>query len=102
MFRIEPRETHKIFSKDEIQSKILDLSFNQKIQNIIGMQIADLVAYPIGKWVLDSTRKNKAFEIIEPKLHKKYGAQESPSPPIFDYIIHISCQVKQKNLVKLV
>jgi len=90
MFRIESRETHNdqklsvvydnfkntkhtIFSKDEIQSKILDLSFNQKIQNIVGMQIADLAAYPIGKWVLDDTKENKAFEIIKPKLHRKYG-----------------------------
>ncbi len=88
MFRIESRETHndqklsevyerfrnndhRLFSKDEIQSKLTDLSFNQKTQNIAGMQIADLVAYPIGKWVLDSNKENKAFTIIEKKLHRK-------------------------------
>lgn len=88
IFRIESRETHndqklsliyesfkntnqKIFTKDEINSKLLDLSFNQKVQNIIGMQIADLVAYPIGKWVLDKSKENKAFDIIEPKFHRK-------------------------------
>lgn len=93
MLRIESRETHndqklsliyesfrtskqKIFSKDEIRSKLLDLSFNQKIQNIIGMQIADLVAYPIGSWVLDKTRENKAFEVIRPKIHRKYGTAD--------------------------
>lgn len=90
MFRIESRETHNdqklsevyehfrttdhsLFKKDEIQSKLTDLSFNQKTQNIAGMQIADLVAYPIGKWVLDNSRENKAFTIIEKKLHKKPG-----------------------------
>lgn len=90
IFRIESRETHndqklsliyenfkntkqKIFSKNEIAKKLLDLSFNQKIQNIIGMQIADLVAYPIGSWVLDKSRENKAFAIIEPKFHRKPG-----------------------------
>ena len=88
MFRIESRETHndqklsevyerfrndnhRLFNKDEIQSKLTDLSFNQKIQNIAGMQIADLVAYPIGKWVLDSSKENKAFVVVEKKLHKK-------------------------------
>lgn len=86
MFRIESRETHndqklakvyedsrykdhKIFKKEEIQSKLVDLSFNQKIQNIIGMQLADLVAYPIGRWVLDSAKENKAFTYIEKKFH---------------------------------
>lgn len=86
MFRIESRETHndqklanvyegfrqkdqKIFKKDEIQSKLVDLSFNQKIQNIIGMQLSDLVAYPIGRWVLDKTKENRAFPYIEKKFH---------------------------------
>jgi hypothetical protein len=88
MFRIESRETHndqklsevyelfrntnhRLFNTEEIQSKLTDLSFNQKIQNIAGMQIADLVAYPIGKWVLDNSKENKAFTIIQKKLHKK-------------------------------
>lgn len=89
MFRIESRETHNdrilakeyeefkkgdsMFSADEIQSKLVDLSFNQKSQNIAGMQIADLVAYPIGKWVMDNTRENPAFEIVKKKLHQKEG-----------------------------
>lgn len=58
---------------DEVQRKLVDLSFNQKTQNVAGHQIADLVAYPIGKWVLDRTKENKPFEIIERKLHKKNG-----------------------------
>lgn len=86
IFRIESRETHndqklakvyedfrykdhKMFKKEEIQSKLVDLSFNQKMQNIIGMQLADLVAYPIGRWVLDKTKENKAFSYIEKKFH---------------------------------
>ena len=89
IFRIESRQTHNdeklaevyesfrdkdqgMFKKDEIQAKLVDLSFNQKSQNIIGMQIADLVAYPIGKWVLDNSKENKVFEIIEKKFHKSY------------------------------
>lgn len=87
IFRIESRETHndqklaqvyesfrsqdhQLFKKEEIESKLLDLSFNQKMQNIVGMQVADLVAYPIGRWVLDKTKENKAFTYIEKKIHK--------------------------------
>ena len=90
IFRIESRETHndqklaevyegfkskdhKLFKIEEMQSKLADLSFNQKTQNIAGMQIADLVAYPIGKWVLDSAKENKPFQIIERKFHSKNG-----------------------------
>ena len=52
---------------------VTDLSFNQKTQNVVGHQIADLVAYPIGRWVLNSEEENKPFEIIKTKLHKKGG-----------------------------
>ena len=92
VLRIESRETHndrklsevyedfrnkdhRYFKTDEIQSKMSDLSFNQKTQNIAGMQIADLAAYPTGRWVIDSKRENKSFEVIEPKIHKKPGSK---------------------------
>ncbi|MFA5162169.1 MAG: DUF3800 domain-containing protein [Elusimicrobiales bacterium] len=89
MFRIESRETHndkeladvydnfrqgnKWFAKSEIQAKLLDLSFNQKSQNVAGMQIADLAAYPIGRKVLNPQRDNLAFDIIKPKIYSKSG-----------------------------
>lgn len=96
MFRMESRETHNdrklaevyerfrandcfrssgqvMFKKEEIQSKCLDLSFNQKTQNIIGHQIADLAAYPVGTYVLNKKEKNKTFEVIKNKLHNKGG-----------------------------
>lgn len=91
LFRAESRETHNdkqlaetyerfrekgsggYIDSVEVKRKFTDLSFNQKIQNIVGHQIADLVAYPIGKWVLDKSKGNKAFEIIEQKFHRKNG-----------------------------
>lgn len=90
IFRIESRETHndrklaevyekfrvenhKLFKKEEILTKFLDFSFNQKTQNIAGHQIADLIAYPIGVFVLDSKRGNRSFDIIKPKFHCKDG-----------------------------
>lgn len=63
----------EFIKSDEVQRKLVDLSFNQKSQNVIGHQIADLVAYPIGRWVIDKTKENKPFNIIEPKFHKKNG-----------------------------
>lgn len=90
IFRIESRETkndrklaevyekfrsenHKLFAKEEIQSKFADLSFNQKTQNIPGHQIADLIAYPTGVFVLDNARRNRSFEVIRSKFHQKNG-----------------------------
>ena len=79
IFRIESRETHndrklaevyeefrlsdqRYFKKEEIQSKFVDLSFNQKTQNIAGHQVADLAAYPIGVSVLDGKRENNMIK----------------------------------------
>lgn len=90
IFRIESRETHndqklakiyddfrntnhKIFPLTEVQTKLADLSFNQKTQNIVGMQIADLVAYPIGRWALSRDGENKPFDIVKTKFHTKNG-----------------------------
>lgn len=90
IMRIESRETHNdqvlaevyeqfrskgnnMFKPDEIRRKLLDLSFNQKNQNITGHQIADLVAYPIGRYVLDPQKDNPPFTIIEKKFHRKKG-----------------------------
>lgn len=89
MFRIESRETHNDrklaqeyelfrggndkFGREEVLVKLADLSFNQKSRNIAGMQIADLVAYPVGKWVMDKERENTAFDLLKPKIHSREG-----------------------------
>lgn len=46
------------------------LSFNKKIQNDTGLQIADLVAYPISQSFLYPNRNNPAYEVIRGKLRK--------------------------------
>ena len=90
ILRAESRETHndrllatvyenfrvkgnRFIKSEEVRNKFTDLSFNQKTQNVIGHQIADLVAYPIGRWVLDKDKENKAFDIVKTKLHCKNG-----------------------------
>lgn len=87
LFRVESRQTHndqklaqvyedfrqtdhQLFEKEEIQSKFTDLSFNQKTQNVIGMQVADLFAYPIGRWVNKPADVNEISKIAEVKYHR--------------------------------
>ena len=46
----------------------LKLCFADKKTNSIGLQIADLVAYPIGRFLINPEQDNPAFKIIEKKL----------------------------------
>lgn len=66
----------RFIKPEEAQRKLVDLSFNQKTQNIAGHQIADLVAYPIGSYVLYPKRENIAFKIVEKKFHRKRGTNQ--------------------------
>lgn len=46
----------------------LKLLFADKKTNSIGLQLADLVAYPIGRFLLDPEQVNPAFKVVEKKL----------------------------------
>lgn len=46
-----------------------ELHFNTKAENINGLQLADLVAYPIARKVLNSTHQNRAYDVISSKLY---------------------------------
>jgi hypothetical protein len=48
----------------------LKILFVDKKANSIGLQIADLVAYPIGRFVVDPLRENRSFDIFRDKFHK--------------------------------
>lgn len=49
------------------------LSFCAKSANLIGMQIADLAAYPTGRYVIDPTKPNPNFDLIQPKFYEETG-----------------------------
>lgn len=51
----------------------LKIVFRSKRENINGLQLADLVAYPIARYVIEPTRANPAFDVVEPKIHAKNG-----------------------------
>ncbi|WP_300486056.1 DUF3800 domain-containing protein [Flavobacterium sp.] len=47
--------------------------FFSKKENISGLQIADLLAYPIARKIISPESKNPAFELIKPKIYQKDG-----------------------------
>ena len=52
----------------------LDLVFAAKALNHSGMQLADMVARPIGRHILDPAQPNRAYEIVRCKL---WGAPDA-------------------------
>ncbi|MDO6719858.1 DUF3800 domain-containing protein [Psychrosphaera sp. 1_MG-2023] len=49
-------------------SESLDIIFADKKVNSTGLQLADMVARPIGRHIMESTQPNRAFEIIKTKF----------------------------------
>ncbi len=60
----------------------LQISFKNKKENINGLQLADLVAYPTARYVLEPNRANPAFDIFQEKIHckneKRHGLKIFP------------------------
>jgi hypothetical protein len=48
----------------------INFEFKDKKDNINGLQIADLIAYPIAKYILNQSIKNPAFDIISKKIYQ--------------------------------
>jgi hypothetical protein len=46
------------------------VSFESKKRNLTGLQVADLVAYPISRYVIDPERANPAYDLISEKLYR--------------------------------
>ena len=47
-----------------------EIVFADKRTNSAGLQLADLTARPIGRHFLDPGQPNRAWDIIETKLHR--------------------------------
>ena len=69
-------------SAERLEEVNLKITFKDKKENINGLQLADLVAYPIARYVIEPKRANPAFEKLEPKIYKKnekrYGLKIFP------------------------
>ncbi|TXE10759.1 DUF3800 domain-containing protein [Gelidibacter salicanalis] len=60
-------------SAERLAALNMKIAFKDKKENINGLQMADLLAYPIARYVIDKDRANPAFDLIEPKFYKKGG-----------------------------
>lgn len=60
----------------------LKIVFKSKRDNINGLQLADLVAYPIARYAIEPNRANPAFDLISTKIYskgeKRYGLKIFP------------------------
>lgn len=62
-----------MFSANQIENWDISVRFRNKKENINGLQLADLLAYPIAKYILKPGNSNISFEIIEKKIFKNEG-----------------------------
>jgi len=56
-------------SPERIRAYGTDIEFKAKMEGVKGLQLADLTAYPIARYVMDPTRANRAFEVLESKFY---------------------------------
>lgn len=67
---------------DRIKSYFKNFQMKAKQDNIIGLQIADLIAYPITRHILDKNAVNLSFDIIKRNIYTKgdklYGMKVFP------------------------
>lgn len=56
--------------------------FKDKKENINGLQLSDLVAYPVARFVIEPERANPAFKVLQDKIYtrngKRYGLKIFP------------------------
>ena len=50
------------------------LTFQSKKNNIVGVQLADLSAYPCARHILNPAKPNRAFEIVSRHFYSDEGA----------------------------
>jgi hypothetical protein len=58
-------------SAEKLRIYQLSISFQSKKENINGLQLADLIAYPTARYVLEPDRANPAYEVFESKFYSK-------------------------------
>ena len=51
----------------------INISFNSKSDDVPGLQLADLIAYPIARYVTDPDRANPSFDTFVSKFYSRKG-----------------------------
>ena len=58
---------------DRIRRYFKEFEMRRKSEDLVGLQIADLVAYPITRHVLDENAVNLAYDILKDNIYQKDG-----------------------------
>ena len=56
-----------------MKNRMLCLDFKWKSEVIAGLQIADLIAYPLTRHVLNPQAVNLAYDVLEPNIFMENG-----------------------------
>ena len=56
-----------------MRNRMESFEFKWKADDVIGLQIADLVAYPLTRYVLNPNQVNLAFDVIKPNIFQQDG-----------------------------
>lgn len=70
--KIRDRGTYYV-SSARIKALIYGFKFYDKKKDTIGLQLADLLAYPIARHIIDPDRANPAFDLFIDKFYNKGG-----------------------------
>jgi hypothetical protein len=72
-------------TESEMKTRVMNFTFKHKRENIIGLQLADLCAYPLARHVLSVNEPYVPFEVIKGKIYcnakgetKGYGLKVFP------------------------
>ena len=65
----------KWITTERLIDRIKSFSFVGKKDNVIGLQVADLIAYPISKQILNPDHPNPAYQIIAKNIYTYKGAR---------------------------
>ena len=79
--RLKARGTSYV-NAERLKDLNISIQFKDKKENINGLQLADLIAYPIARYILEPNRANPAFDLFQQKFYtkngNKYGLKKFP------------------------
>lgn len=58
---------------ERLRSRITDFGFRNKKDNVIGLQVADLIAYPVTIHLLYPDRPNRSYEVVKHNVFQDKG-----------------------------
>ena len=60
-------------SPERLAEHMGSFGFSKKTENVSGLQVADLIAYPISRYVLNPEKQNQAFDVISSNVYTSNG-----------------------------